>query len=299
MESHSQAWSAVAIAGILLALVVVPGSSSAMEARHPREGILPGSGYVAVKVDWSGVGDVKLELNYGSTAEGMSFGAAFIRPDGTTWSVVHLPSGLLGSHDCVTIRTDATGTLGDACDASAAQEAVFPTGDDATGSVAIILSQNDGDASGVWTLILWQAYRADAQRGGAWTLEMPPGQGEILGVTSGDRAFYGTTKDFRDGQAIAASAAGAFASVNLGSHFAFHIEDVFLGVVMPDTVTSNTPGMVLHGPLGAESCTCTFLAPVPTAEAPPGDYVVELTRATGGHQGFTEAIVFALDLRLP
>lgn len=292
-------WPAAAVILIALGGLVIPAPAGASETTPVLSGILPGSGYVATKIDWTGVGDVKLELKYGATSEGMSFGAALIRPDGGTWSVIHLPSGLLGSHDCLIVRGDATGTVQDSCEASAAQQVVFPAGEDATGSVAVIVSEDDGDPAGTWTLVLWQAYRADSQRAGVWNLEIEPGQGSVLGSTTGDRAFYGTTKDFRDGQAIAASAAGAFASVNVDSHFEFHIEDVLFGIVTPDTVTRNTPGMTLHGPLGAESCTCTFLAPVPTAEAPPGDYVVELARASGGHQGFTEAIVFALDLRLP
>lgn len=292
-------WSAAAVVLIALGALVIPAPAGASEATPVLSGVLPGSGYVATKVDWTGVGDVKLELEYGATSEGMSFGAALIRPDGGTWSVIHLLSGLLGSDDCLIVRADATETIQESCEASVAQRAVFPVPEDATGSVAMIVSEDDGDMPGVWTLVVWQAYRADSQRPGAWTLDFDAGEGNVVGFTTGDRAYFGTTQDFRDGQAVAASAAGAFASVNLDSHFAFHIDDVFMGIVTPDSVTSDTPGMVLRGPLGSESCSCTFLQPIPTAEAPPGDYVVELTRAAGGHQAFMDALVFALDLRLP
>lgn len=295
LGKHSQAWSAVAMASMVLALVVVPGLSSATNTVPVLSGTLPGSGYVAVKVDWRGVGDLMLELNLGEAPGAKSNGVAVVGPDGTYLAMIAQSSGVLGNADCVVVRTHATGSIQDSCEPSTMQRVVFPP-DGEGGRVAIMVSERDGDVAGVWTLVAWQAFRPQWQKPGHWTLT---GDGDVVGVTTSDRAFVVTAPDFENGHALSASFAGAFVSANVESSFAFEIEHTLFGFMRPDGFTGKTPGMSLNGPLGSRSCACEFFSAMPSHDGPPGAYVVELDRVGGGLQLGTEATVFVMDLKLP
>ena len=297
MRSHSQVWPAVALASLMLALVALPGSSSAAETGPVLSGTLPGNGYVVVQVDWNGVGEVELYLMSGGAPGGMSHGVAYIRPDGSTWSALGTSSGLIGNDECVILRTGPTGALSEGCGPSTAQRLVF--GPPGSSGIGIVLREADGDAPGVWTLVVYQAYRPAWETAGTWTLKFEPGDAEVLGVRTSDRAFFATTADFEGGDALGVSGAGAFVSANVGSTIDFHVEGALLGSFRPDQVSGQTPGMTLEGPVGAVSCGCTFFSPLPTPEAPPGDYTVRLDRVAAGHQALTEANVFVVDILLP
>lgn len=298
MNRHSQSWSAVALAGLVLALGVVPGSA-ASEAHPAPSGTLPGSGYVAVQVAWTGVGEVRLELVSAERPGGMSHGTAFVRPDGSTSAVIGYGAGRLGSDDCTVVRTAVTDPLSEGCEPSAAQEMVFGPEDEGSSSIAIIVSEGDGDAPGVWTLVVYHAYRAAWPGPGAWSLTFTPGQAEVLGVTTGEDALLATPADFEGQNAVGLSRAGAFVSANVGSTLGFHVDGALLGSLRPDLMGGTTPGMTLDGPAGTLTCGCAFFSPLPTPEAPPGDYVVRLDRAAAGHQAFTEATVIVVDVELP
>lgn len=299
MRRHSQAWSAVALAGLVLALGLVPASSVAAEAAPALSGVLPGSGYVAAKVDWSGTGSVKLQLNYGAAPGGMSYGVAFVRPDGTTWTAIFGSFGILGTNDCIIARSDVTGTIQDSCEPAMVQELVFPQPEGVTGRIAVTVTEDDGDAPGVWTLVVWQAQRAEHQRAGPWSLSFAPGTAEVLGITVSDKAYLATSIDFKGGHAAGASHLGLFAFANVGSRYSLHIENTLFGLMVPGWKTDDAPGLDLHGPLGIQACQCTFSSPLPTPEAPPGDYVLELNRVAAGQESGMETWVFALDLALP
>lgn len=291
---HSRSWSAVAIVSVLVGVIGAPSSLGAAEAPLALSGVLPGSGYVAVKVDWSGEGDLTLELQSSPSPGSKSHGVTVVRPDGSTWTLVLQGSGILGNADCVIVRTDATGSVQDACEPSAMQRVVFPPGRGTR--VAITVSEAEGDAAGVWTLVAWQAFRPGAESAGSWTLA---GDGAVLGVTMSDRAFVLTAPDFEGGTAASGSFAGAFVSVHAGSTAAFEVHDTLFGLFKADDASGRTPGMTLHGPLGTQTCLCRFLSPLPSPDAAPGEYVVELNRVGAGLQSTTEATVFVLDLRLP
>lgn len=299
MRRHSQAWSAAAIASILLVLGVVSGSSTATEVNPPLSGVLPGSGYVAVKVAWNGVGNVTLDLDYGAGPGSRSYGVAYVRPDGTTWSAIFGSFGILGTNDCLIVRTDATGSVEDECHAATVQNIVFPRPEGTTGSIGIVVNEEDGDPAGVWTLVVWQAQRPEHQRAGPWSLTFTPGTAEVLGVTVSDKAYVATSVDFEGGQAVGASNLGLFAFANVGSRYSLHIENTLFGVMVPGWKTENAPGLDLHGPLGIQPCQCSFLSPLPTPGAPPGEYVLELNRVAAGVESGMETWVFALDLTLP
>lgn len=295
MKVHSQAWSAAAIVLVLLGSLVVPGSLGASDSEDLTSGVFPRNGHAAVKVDWSGVGEVMLWLNYSTSPGGTAHGVAFVRPDGTTVSVLAVESGILGTDDCAVVETTLTGSIARSCEPSIVQRVVF--GDGAWGGLGIVVSEEDGDEPGVWTLITWRALREGWEAPASWSLTSTPGQAELLGAATGDRAMYATARDLESGETAGATFAGAYASANMGSRVSFQTQGALIASIRPDQFGSPL-GMTLHGPLGSQTCPCTFSSPLPSAELPAGEYVVEATRAGAGRQ-HREASVIMVDVTLP
>lgn len=295
MKVHSQAWSAVAIVLVVLGSLVVPGSVGASDSEDLTSGVFPRNGHAAVKVDWSGVGEVRLMLNFSTSPGGTAHGVAFVQPDGTTTSVIARESGILGSDDCVIVEATLTGSAVRSCEPSMVQRLVF--GDGSWGGLGIVVGEEFGDQPGVWTLITWRALREGWEAPASWSLTATPGQAELLGVATGDRAVYATARDLEGGEVAGVTFAGAYASANIGSGVSFRTEGALIASIKSDQLGSPV-GMTLHGPLGSQACPCAFSSPLPSAQLPPGGYFVEASRAGAGQQ-HREASVIMVDVTLP
>lgn len=295
MNRHSQSRSAATIVLVMLGALVVPGSMAASESEELLSGAIPRNGHVAIKVDWSGTGELTLMLNYWTSPGGTAHGVAFVRPDGTTWSLTGTGSGILGTDDCVIVRTELTGSIEESCEASKVQRLVY--GEGGWNGLGIVVNEEDGDQPGVWTLIAWRALREGWEAPSSWTLTSTPGQAELLGATTGNRAVYATARDLEGEDVVGVTFAGAYASANVNSRVSFHVEGTLIGAVTSDRLGLPL-GLTLRGPLGSQSCPCTFASPLPSPQLPPGEYVVEATRAGAGQQ-HREAFVVMVDVTLP
>lgn len=304
MRVHSQAWSAAAIVIVLLG-VAAPSSIGTSGLPVVLSGSMQGGGYVAVKLDYEATGAVKLELSSIGCESGCVMGATFIDPDGSEFSSVATLRGIAGKGDCVILRSPTAGDIASACTESPVQHAWFSAREQVGlshgVSVTGTISPDLGDPAGAWTMLVWIGFRPNQQAPTSWTLSFAAEDASILGVATGDRAWYASTSDFRDGTAAGVSWAGGFVSVDDGSRLALDVQDRLMGLMKTDSFGLSTPagGMVFHGPRGAETCSCFLWNATGTGMVGRGSYDLTLTRVAAGHQGWTDVEVALVDPQLP
>lgn len=302
MKRHSQAWSAVAMAVVLLG-VAAPGSMGASPAPVALSGTMPGSGYVALKVDSSGEGPVELRISTEGCRTSCAFGGTLISPTGSTFASVWLSPGTLGTEDCLVVRSPHLGQDVDDCHTSVAYEPYYDVVGQfgQTGRLSFWSRIDEGDPAGIWTLLVWMAFKADDQAPISWEVRMAPQDATILGVTSGDRAWFATASDFQGGSAVLASGLGAFASANVGSHLQLTVENTLVGVMSTDDWTPPSPasGLTFRGPDFIRTCSCALWDLTGPEAVGPGSYDLSLDRVGGGHQAYMDVRIALVDPRLP
>lgn len=302
MKRHSQAWSAAAVAIVLLG-VATPGSMGASQAPVALSGTMPGSGYVAVKLDFAGGAPVELRITAEGCRAGCAFGGTMIHPSGATFSAVLTLPGTLGNGDCLVVRSPDVGQDLHDCHESIGYGPYYDVLRQVGGSSRVSFWNriDAGDTPGVWTLLVWMAFKADQQSPTSWQLAMAPQAATILGVTSGDRAWYAAASDFQEGTALLVSQGGAFASANVGSRLPLKVENTLIGIMKTDSWTPPSPagGLTFRGPDFTQTCSCWLWNFTGPNAVGPGVYDLSLDRVAGGHQGYTDVRIVLIDPRLP
>lgn len=303
MKRHSQAWSAVALMVVLLG-VGAPGSMGASQLPVVLSGDMPASGYVVAKIEYLGGGPVELSISTPGCEGGCAYGGSILGPDGSVLSSIIVSSGVLGDEDCVIARSPALGAERADCESSAAQQVVRTAARSmGPGGKRFwdTIDSAEGDDPGVWTLVVWMAFRTGEQSPTSWDLSFAPGVASVLGVTTGDRAWYASTQDFQGGTGLMVSRAGAFLSAHSGAHLQIDVEDRLFGMMSTDGLGTDTPvgGLTFRGPFGARTCTC-FLWNLSGPEmVQPGSYDLTLDRVAAGHQALTDVEIALVDLKFP
>lgn len=302
MKRHSQTWSAAAMAIVLLG-VAAPGSMGASQPPVALSGSMPGGGYVAVKLDFAGGSPVELRITTEGCKTGCAFGGSMISPSGSTFSIVFTLPGTLGNEDCLVVRSPEAGQDLHDCRIGVGYgpyyNVVGRVGQ--TGAISLWTTIDADDTPGVWTLLVWIAFKANQQAPTSWALTMEPPVATIIGVTSGDRAWYASVSDFQEGTAILASQAGAFASANVGSRLSLTVENTLIGIMSTDDWTPPSPasGLTFRGPDFIRTCSCSLWNLTGPEAIGPGSYDLNLNRVAGGHQGYTDVRIVLIDPRLP
>lgn len=305
MKRHSQAWSAIALTIVLLG-VAVPSSMGATQPPAAMSGTLPGGGYAAVKLNYAGGGPVDLSIATEGCEAGCAFGGTMIAPDGSQLASVLIAWGPVGSEDCVLVRSPDLGQDTNTCHASQAQHLYFEAVRHVGGSSHIefwneIDSNRWGDAPGVWTLLVWMAFKSNQQSATSWKLSFNPGVASIVGIETGDRAWYASASDFGGGTGLVLSQSGAFVSAHAGSRLGLSVENRLIGLMTTDFFGTATAvgGLTFRGPDFTRTCSCWLWNATGPNSVPPGSYELNLTRAAAGHQGWTDVQIILVDPRLP
>lgn len=288
---------------IVLLGVMAPGSMGASEPPVALSDTMPGGGYVAVKLDYAGGGPVELGITTEGCEAGCALGGSLISPDGSTLSAVLVARGPVGIEDCLVVRSPDAGQDTYDCQESVGQGLYWSAaGQVGQSSWITFWNRIDaGDTPGVWTLLVWMAFKDDQASPTSWQLAMRSHDARVIGVASGDRAWYATVSDFEEGTAILASQAGAFASANLGSRMHLTVENTLIGLMKTDSYTpaSAASGLTFRGPDFERSCSCYLWDLTGPDAIGAGTYEVNLNRVAGGHQAFTDLTIVLVDPRLP
>lgn len=305
MTKHPRPYIAAVLALLLLA-PLFPGASGATRPPTALSGEMPGGGFVVAKVDYLGGGPVELEISTLGCETGCAFGGSILGPDGSVLSSILVSWGPLGSEDCVVARSPDVGIALDDCHGSTAQGRFFGTLRSASGGPQKLafwdrIDASEGDTLGVWTLIVWMAYQPDARSPTSWSLAFAPGVASVLGVETGDRAWYGSASEFQGGTALVASKAGAFVSAHSGARREVKVENRLFGMMITDAFGTATPagGMTFWGPSGPKTCSCYFWNLTGPKMVGPGAYELTLDRLAAGHQGRTDVWIVLVDPRFP